>query len=359
MKDLDIYNYIKKNKNTFIITVWPVCQNGDNIITKNYTTEFCKIIYYKEIKLDPASYKNFLYHISDKNNHPLGVELWFAKPYSDNTPLKIYVIETSPNTLNINLNIIRTYLINIFSNNTNYITMIENKYGIDAIKNLYITTMIKRKSRTELSNKGYVMKVLQETKPFNYSHHVNDFHYETIELGKLLFNENTLKLLKYFKWNVLPGFEKKFSNFKNFLLKNHIDTDNIIIYNSGILGPFGLREPNDIDFLQLDKVLIKQSQLPPDIDIQNIYFKRGYMILQNKDKAQYMEDNPSFMQNIELNNPKIIWKLSLHEILFNPENYFYYKGLKFMSPKLFNKVKKIRGRPKDLQQIQILNKILN
>ena len=37
-----------------------------------------------------------------------------------------------------------------------------------------------------------VPKLLNERKPYNYSHHINDFHSETPELGKLYLNDNNI-----------------------------------------------------------------------------------------------------------------------------------------------------------------------
>ena len=70
--------YIKNNRNTFIVTVWPVCNGGDKIIRDHYSRN-SKIIYYKEIKLKSDAYFNFLRHISDKRSHTNGTKLWFAK----------------------------------------------------------------------------------------------------------------------------------------------------------------------------------------------------------------------------------------------------------------------------------------
>lgn len=355
--DFLVYEYIKKNSNTFIVTVWPVCQGGNDIIRKHYS-ENCKIIYYKEIRLDPTAYHNFLHYVSDKKNHKSGVDLWFAKPYSDKNPLRIYVIETLPHLLKNSNHSMKVFLSKIFNNNTGYINKIFKERGVIGLKNLYITTRNKRRCRNELHKANKVPRVLKETPPYHYSHHINDFHEESIDLGRIVLNNNTLKLMQHFKWGGLKGFHTKFNNFKKYLKRNKIDNDKILIYNSAILGPFGLREPSDIDFLQLDKKLIKQHSLPPDIDIQNKYFKRGYMILQNKNKAQYMEDNPRFMHNVSTNSPEIIWKLSLNDIIFNPKNYYYYLGIKFMEPKIFQKVKKIRGRPKDLDQVKLVSKLL-
>lgn len=349
--DLLVYDYIKKNKNTFIVNVWPVTNGGNNIIEKYYS-RFSSIIYYKEIKLNPLSYKNYLEHISDKRNHSSGERLWFAKPHSDNNPLKIFVIETYPNELDISNNQIRNYLIDVFNNNSKYIDNVKNS-GINNLRNLYITTKNKRECRLELSRNNKVPKILQEKRPFNYSHHVNDLHQETIDIAKLVLNNNTLNILHHLQWDKLPGFNSKFNSFKNFLNKYKINTDNILIYNSSVLAPLGLREPNDIDFIQINSKLIQQNKLPKDIDIQNKYFERGYMILKiNNEKYQYMEDNPSYGKNIHIKNME--YTLSLKDIVFNPKNYYYYKGIKFMSIDLFKKVKSIRGRKKDLDQIKIL-----
>ena len=346
-----VFEYIKQNPNTFVLNVWPVCQNGDGLIRKHYS-KFCKFIYYKEIKLHPDGYFPFLKHLSDKSSHSNGVNLWFAKPYSDNTPVKIFIIETIPQRVTKSVSFMKKYLIEIFNNNSTYINKIHNK-GLNALKNLYITTKCKRECRKMLSSTGRVMKVLKEKPPYNYSHHINDEHSETIEVSKMILNRNTIQLLQYFKWNKLKGFDKKLNNFIKHLLKQKVDLNNILIYNSGILGPLGLREPKDIDFFQLDKKLLLQNRLPKDIDIQNKYFPRGYMILQIKNKKpQYMEDNPNYGKNIDIKDME--YTLSLKDIVFNPKNYFYYQGIKFMWIDIFKKVKKIRGRPKDLEQMKLL-----
>jgi hypothetical protein len=164
--------------------------------------------------------------------------------------------------------------------------------------------------------------------------------------------------LNNFKYNILPLFDNKFNSFKNFLNNSNNNLNNILIYNSSVLATFGLREPSDIDFIQGGNNLIHQNKLPNDVDIQNKYFKRGFMILENKNKSTYMEDNPSFMIDEPIESPMFKSKLSLDDIIYNPKNYFWYKNIKFMNIDLFKKVKNIRGRPKDLEQVNILKNIL-
>ena len=109
--DFLVYEYIKRNPNTFIAIVWPICNGGNDIIRNHYGKD-SKIIYYKEIKLSgTTAYNNFLRHISDKDTHASGVDLWFAKPYSLNNPLKIYVIETIPTKLEVPIEEVRMTVI--------------------------------------------------------------------------------------------------------------------------------------------------------------------------------------------------------------------------------------------------------
>lgn len=349
--DYIVQNYCYSNKNIFLLIVWPVTYNPDQILYNTYN-KYGKILYKKEIFLENEGFKNILHFISDKKKHPWGEKLWFAEPHRYKNPLTIYVFEAN-NITEISDDIKRNYLIEIFNNNKKHINNIEKRGGLN---NLYVTTKAKRECRSLFIENGNVAKV-KGVRNLQYSHHVNDEHYETIELSRIFFNKNTLNLIQSFKFNELEKFEKKFNSFFDFLIKNNICLNDILIYNSSVLAPFGLREPSDIDFLQGGNKLISQKDLPEDIDIQNKWFKRGYMILETENKSQYMEDNPRFMRNESINSNIFIWKLSLDDIIYNPTYYFYYKNIKFMTPQLFEKVKKIRNRPKDLEQLTYLNYI--
>ena len=348
--DFILYFYCKENKNVFFLIVWPITYNFDKIIKDCYN-QYGNIIFKKEIKLNDNGITNILKLISDKADHPKGKELWFAKPHRNINPLTIYLFETKE--LNVKENEKFDYLVKIFNNNKNHILNIQKSSGIN---NLYCTTKAKRECRELLAKNNCVAPISFATDR-SYSHHVNDEHWETIEMSKVFFNKNTLNYFNNFKNNTLPLFDNKLNSFITFLKSNNIDLDNILIYNSSVLAPFGLREPSDIDFIQGGINLIHQNKLPNDIDIQNKYFKRGFMILENENKSTYMEDNPSFMINEPIDSLMFKWKLSLDDIIYNPNNYYLYKNIKFMNLDLFKKVKNIRGRPKDLEQVNILKKI--
>jgi len=350
--DYMVFQYCIHNKNTFVITVWPVTYDAEDIFLNNYN-KYGSIIYKKEIRLQGNGFKNMLHFISDKKNHPRGMDLWFAEPHRHKNPLTIYIFEAKE-MVNISTNQKINYLTNIFNNNRNHVLQIHAKGGLN---NLYVTTRAKRECRNEIIKQQKIAPI-SFAPDKQYSHHVNDEHYETIELCRIFLNDNTLNLIQLFKFNELEKFEIKFNSFLHFLIKYNICLNDILIYNSGVLAPFGLREPGDIDFVQGGNKLIPQRYLPKDIDIQNKYFRRGYMVLATNHKSQYMEDNQNFMIRENINSKKFIWKLSLDDIIYNPKYYFYYRNIKFMTPKLFEKVKKIRNRPKDIAQLPFLKYIV-
>ena len=347
--DFILYFYCQHNKNLFFIIVWPVTYNFDQIIKDCYN-QYGNIIFKKEIKLNDNGITNILKLISNKATHPKGKELWFAEPHRTINPLTIYLFETKKN--DVKENEIFDYLVQIFNNNKDYISNIQKSEGLN---NLYCTTKVKRECRELLKNNNCVSPI-SFAPDKNYSHHVNDEHWETIEMSRVFFNNNTLNYFNNIRYNSLPLFSNKFNLFLNFLKNNSIILDNILIYNSSVLAPFGLREPSDIDFIQGGENFINQNKLPNDIDIQNKYFKRGFMILETESKSTYMEDNEFFMINEPIDSLKFKWTLSLDDIIYNPKNYFFYKNIKFMDLIIFKKVKNIRNRLKDLEQIKILEK---
>ena len=119
-------------------------------------------------------------------NHPWGEKLWFAEPHRYINPLTIYVLKQKIYQLSDDIK--RNYLIKIFNNNKKHINNIEKKGGLN---NLYVTTKAKRECRELFANNGNVVKV-EGVRDLQYSHHVNDEHYETIELSRIFFNKNSI-----------------------------------------------------------------------------------------------------------------------------------------------------------------------
>jgi glycosyltransferase involved in cell wall biosynthesis len=142
-----------------------------------------------------------------------------------------------------------------------------------------------------------------------HSVHINDTHDQTIRLSQCVFNQNSIK----FMCDSTPSDYRKFdgllNSFKKYIEDNNLDIDEYAVTASSILSIYGLREGKDLDYIHTKLVpLIKLS----DYD----------------------------------------------EIIHNPANHFYSRGVKFVSPKIIKDMKKKRNEPKDINDINLLNSIL-
>ena len=54
-----------------------------------------------------------------------------------------------------------------------------------------------------------------------------------------------------------------------------------------------------------------------------------------------------------MENGKIYYHIHKDEIIYNPENYFYFNGFKFATLNVIKKMKEKRGEPKDINDIKI------
>lgn len=328
---------IYQNKKVYVALVWPVCEEKDSII-ENILYKYCNILYKKRILFSKESATIFLSQIRSKKSHPQGVNLWFQEPYSKYNPLRVYLVECKD--IDVNLEEMRSYLSSVFSNNKKYIGEIEDMYGIDALKNLYITTKCKREIRKAVG--------------IEYAMHINDFHFESIEVGNIVFNENSIDFIKNSKCH-----GSNFNNFKRFMndlkykYKNFLDS--IVIYNSAVLSAYGLRDCSDIDFLHDPRVVVPRN-LDSNLSNQNMYFKRGYVIIEDyMGKHFILEDSPQAYNDLNLDDAKCFRvKISIDDLLFNPEYYFYYDGIKYATIKFMHYFKNKRGRPKDIKDVRLM-----
>ena len=295
--DYLIQQYCISNKNIFLILVWPVTYNHENIINKTYN-KYGKIIFKKEIILEKNGFKNILHFISDKRKHIWGENLWFAKPHRFINPLTIYLFEVNQN-INTDISIMRNYLIKIFKNNKKHIKKIENRGGL---YNLFVTTIAKRECRINLAKNNCVKEVkgLQDR---NYSHHVNDEHYETIELSRIFFNKNSIFAINNCNINYkCESFDDKYYRYFKFINNNKLgDIDDFCLNNSSILCQFGLRQSRDIDYLHNTNFKINKQIPEEQISSHNYVVK-------------------SVNKNININ-----------ELVYDPNNYFWYKNIKFLT----------------------------
>jgi len=143
----------------------------------------------------------------------------------------------------------------------------------------------------------------------NHSVHINDSHEETVRIAKTVFNDNSIHFLNNRKNISFPKYKKLMANLK--------PNDNEVITGSTVLSLYGLRDCKDIDLIYYNN---------PPADSHNQYLETHY-------------------------------KLTLDDIINNPLYHLYYQGFKYASLNVIKNMKKLRNEPKDIIDVNLIEKI--
>ena len=143
----------------------------------------------------------------------------------------------------------------------------------------------------------------------NHSVHINDTHEETVRIAKTVFNDNSIHFLNNRKNISFPNYKKLMGNIK--------PNDNEVITGSTVLSLYGLRDCKDIDLIYYNN---------PPADSHNQYLKTHY-------------------------------KLTLDNIVNNPIYHLYYQGFKYVSLDVITYMKRVRNEPKDIVDVQLIEKM--
>ena len=158
---------------------------------------------------------------------------------------------------------------------------------------------------------------------YNDSVHTTDIHREAIVLARTLFNKNSLHRLNHKKVVSFPQFERYFEEYRNWLASNHKENEWFSVDGGAILAAYGLRECNDLDFLHYEKEDLGVNI--PGIDSHNHLLHHH--------------------------------ALPLDDILFDPDNYFFYRGVKFCSLSILKRMKEQRGESKDFFDLWLISQL--
>ena len=143
----------------------------------------------------------------------------------------------------------------------------------------------------------------------NHSVHINDTHKETVRIAKTVFNDNSIHFLNNRKNNSFPNYKKLMTNMK--------PNDNEVITGSTVLSLYGLRDCKDIDLIYYNN---------PPADSHNQYLGTYY-------------------------------KPTLDDIINNPLYHLYYQGFKYVSLNVIKNMKRLRNEPKDIIDVQLIEKV--
>lgn len=166
---------------------------------------------------------------------------------------------------------------------------------IDA-KNLETVKEMKSKIR-ELFNVG------------NHSVHISDFHEDAIRISKTVFNDNSIHFLNNRRAYAFAKYTELMASMK--------PDDNKVITGSSVLSLYGLRDCRDLDLI-------------------------------------YYDDAPSDSHNQYLETH---YKLSCDDIVNNPLYHLYYQGFKYASLDVIKNMKKVRNEPKDVTDVQLIERV--
>ena len=155
----------------------------------------------------------------------------------------------------------------------------------------------------------------------NHSIHISDYHEESIEIAKILFNENSIHFINYAEIGKYWKNQALFDEFKECLISKKVDLDLFCVEGSSAMSAYGIREANDLDFIH---------HLSEDINFENAYISNH-------------------------NDESIHHTKTRDDLIFNPENHFYYKGIKFLSLENLYSMKMRRGEIKDLDDCRMIS----
>jgi hypothetical protein len=154
--------------------------------------------------------------------------------------------------------------------------------------------------------------------------HITDTQDEAIETARRVFNENSIHFLNNAKPNAFMSTYLKIEQFKRFIVSNGLNSNDTLVDSSLILSLYGLREANDVDYL---------------IDDNNKIIHLDNLVESHDSELKYYE-------------------VTKNNMIFNPNNYFYFDDIKFISFKLLYKMKKNRASDKDLHDINMMKALI-
>lgn len=149
-----------------------------------------------------------------------------------------------------------------------------------------------------------------------HSIHFSDTYNESLSISRIIYNANSLNMLKVIKINNTKNYFELLKKFKENIHINSIDSNNIMLTSSIILALIGVRLANDVDFITLE------------------------------DHLNVDESHNKFINYFNANR---------HDLFTDPINYFWFMNTKFVSLINLIEFKKLRNETKDKFDIISIN----
>ena len=158
----------------------------------------------------------------------------------------------------------------------------------------------------------------------NHSVHISDNQAETEAMVDLLYNANSVHFLNFAEPYKYSSIYKKSLELKDAIVQRGYELKRFIIDSSAVLEVCGLREARDVDFLT---------------DYLDVSF----------DTIDDVDNHESQMK---------YYGVEIQNLLYNPEHYFCFNGMKYLSVSRLQEMKECRNEPKDIADVELCRKFL-
>lgn len=163
----------------------------------------------------------------------------------------------------------------------------------------------------------------------NASVHFTDIHSEAKKIARIVFHSESLRFYNHAEPTFFGQFESFLSLYKQWLQKEDLNAEYFCIDGSAVLSAYGLRDCMDLDFLHFE---YSEEELHPI---------GAPAVNSHNHHAIYYYDH------------------SIDNIIFCPDNHFYYQGVKFASIDVIKRMKIKRGEAKDHRDVSLINKLFS
>ena len=151
--------------------------------------------------------------------------------------------------------------------------------------------------------------------------HSTDNDVETRIAANLIFNTHSMHHLEFGHPDKYVEAHHLVESFKKQLKTHHLDVTDYIIDSSMVMSIYGIRNASDLDYYTLNS------------ESRSIIWQGP------------IENHKKFI---------IYYNKSISDLIYNPDNYFIYNGLKFVTLHNLLTFKKNRGEDKDLNDIELI-----
>jgi len=268
--DFGILEYLNLTQNNFLAIIWPSANKKIN-----YVESFENIIYEKKIKLNPLGAQNFVAQVYKEHRWVGDFKNGYGGAISK-------VRETFKNY---------SYLHIIFFKEQDFKNVINLKEKLRELFGIQKASI-----------------------------HITDNDKETLELGNIILNDNSINFIKQGIPYKYPPVIDNLKKFRELLIKKNIDINSLVISGDTVLGIYGLKSSNTVGFISKQQVEINHKKIINETDI---YFSNSN-------------------ENVE-------------EHIYNPKNYFNFYGFKFQTLESIKKLKSYRNSPEDWSDIKLIN----